>query len=233
MKKLRIHDTAVIDEGAFLGSGVSVWHFSHICSGASIGSGTSIGQNCYIAPGVDIGSNVKIQNNVSIYTGTIVEDFVFLGPSCVLTNISNPRSEVNRRSVYERTVLKRGATVGANATIVCGNTLGQFSFVAAGAVVTGDTRDYSFMVGIPAKRKGWMSRHGHQLVDRQDQNGAMICPESGWRYTLTEAGDLRCLDYGEELDIPAELAQGLEGYREIGRLVSQDSPHNMPSSENR
>lgn len=207
------HPSAVIDPKATIGRGSKIWHFSHVMAGAELGESCNLGQNVVISPGVKLGRNVKVQNNVSIYTGTIVEDDVFLGPSCVLTNVSNPRSQVNRQSLYEKTLLRRGATVGANATIVCGATLGRYCLVAAGAVVTKDVPDYALVVGSPAKRTGWMSRHGHKLKAGPD--GVMICPESGYRYKETSPGVLRCLDLDEEAALPATLAKGAKTYREL------------------
>lgn len=205
------HPTAVVDAGAIVGEGARIWHFSHVSKGASIGERTSLGQNTFVAGGVSIGNDVKVQNNVSIYAGTVIEDDVFLGPSCVLTNVANPRSQVNRQSLYEETVIRRGATVGANATIVCGVTLGRYSFVAAGAVVTRDVPDYALVVGVPARQEGWMSRHGHRL--EPDGNGVMICPESGFRYAEVEPGLLRCLDLDESSPLPQRLARGTRPYR--------------------
>jgi UDP-2-acetamido-3-amino-2,3-dideoxy-glucuronate N-acetyltransferase len=167
-----------------------------------------------VAGGVTIGDNVKVQNNVAIYTGTVVEDDVFLGPSCVLTNVTNPRSQVLRHSLYEATTLKRGATVGANATIVCGTTVGRYAFVAAGAVVARDVPDYALMMGVPARQHGWMSRHGHRLTN-PDADGVMTCPESGYRYREAEPGVLRCLDLDEDAPLPAELSQGEKSYDEF------------------
>lgn len=156
-----------------------------------------------------VGCNVKVQNNVSIYGGTTIEDDVFLGPSCVLTNVTNPRAQVNRHSLYERTRIRRGATIGANATIVCGVTLGRYCFIAAGTVVTKDVPDYALMVGVPARQQGWMSRHGHRLKPGPD--GLLRCPESGFRYEL-RAGALRCLDLDEEAPLPPALAVGQQVY---------------------
>lgn len=150
---------------------------------------------------VNIGNFVKIQNNVSIYQGVELEDYVFCGPSCVFTNVSNPRSEINRHHLYERTLVKRGASIGANATIVCGITIGRYAFIGAGAVVISDVADYALMLGVPAKQKGWMSRHGHRLIN-PDQHGIYICPESGWRYKEEEPGKLRCLDWPEDKALP-------------------------------
>jgi len=157
---------------------------------------------------------VKIQNNVSVYTGMVVEDDVFLGPSCVLTNVTNPRSQVNRHSLYETTVLKKGCTIGANATIVCGVTVGRYAFVAAGSVVTKNVPDYALVMGNPARQTGWMSRHGHRL-ESPDADGAMRCPETGYRYRETEPGVLRCLDLAEDASLPAEHAKGTRSYREF------------------
>jgi len=159
-----VHPTAVVDEGAQIGKGTKIWHFCHIMKGAKVGERCVFGQNVNVDGGAVIGNNVKVQNNVSIYTGLVIEDDVFLGPSCVLTNVSNPRSQVNRHSLYEKTLIRRGATIGANATIVCGVTLGRYCFVGAGAVVTKDVPDYGLVLGNPARQKGWMSRHGHILV---------------------------------------------------------------------
>src|SRR5215212_1376710 len=156
------HPTAIIDAGATIGDGTKIWHFAHISPGAVIGERCIFGQNTMVADGVTIGSNVKVQNNVAIYTGTVIEDDVFLGPSCVLTNVTNPRSQVKRHSLYETTHLKRGCTVGANATIVCGVTIGKYAFVGAGSVVTKNIPDYALVVGNPARQVGWMSRHGHR-----------------------------------------------------------------------
>ncbi len=203
------HSTAIVDQEVTIGEGTKIWHFAHICPGAKIGENCIFGQNTMVANDVEIGSNVKVQNNVAIYTGTVIEDDVFLGPSCVLTNVTNPRSQVKRHSLYERTVIKRGATVGANATIVCGITLGRYSFIAAGAVVAKDVPDYGFIVGVPGRLKGWMSRHGH-LLDFANGDQA-ICPESGYRYELTD-GRVRCLDLDEESPLPPELSAGSRSY---------------------
>ena len=209
------HESAYVDEGAEIGAGTKVWHFSHIMKGAKIGERCVFGQNVNVDGGVVIGHNVKVQNNVAIYTGTTIENDVFLGPSCVLTNVTNPRSQVNRHSLYEKTLIRRGATVGANATIVCGVTLGRYCFVAAGSVVTKDVPDYALVMGNPARQKGWMSRHGHILKD-PDADGAMTCPESGYRYRL-EAGALRCLDLDEESPLPPELSLGTRTYDALKR----------------
>ena len=207
------HESSYVDEGAVVGAGTKIWHFSHVMSGAKIGERCNFGQNCVISPGVVIGSNVKVQNNVSIYEGTIIEDDVFLGPSCVLTNVTNPRSQVLRKALYETTLLKRGCSIGANATIVCGITIGRYSFIAAGAVVSKDVPDYALVVGVPGRQKGWMSRHGH-LLKNPDAGGIFTCPESGLRYK-EEAGVLHCLDLDEEAPLPPEMAIGKEFYDAI------------------
>ncbi len=178
------HETAVIDEGCEIGSGTKIWHFSHIMPGCKIGSNCNIGQNVVISPEVVLGNNVKVQNNVSIYSGVICEDDVFLGPSMVFTNVINPRSAVNRRGQYSKTLVKRGASIGANATIVCGHDIGAFAFIGAGAVVTKEVPDYALVVGNPAKQVGWMSEYGHKL--KFDQTGMAICNESGEKYKLED-----------------------------------------------
>jgi UDP-2-acetamido-3-amino-2,3-dideoxy-glucuronate N-acetyltransferase len=208
-----VHSTAVVDEGALIGKQTKVWHFSHVMKGARIGERCVFGQNVNVDGGTVIGNNVKVQNNVSIYTGITLEDDVFLGPSCVLTNVTNPRSQVNRHTLYENTLIRRGATIGANATIVCGITIGRYAFVAAGAVVTKDVPDYAMMAGVPARQTGWMSRHGHKLPSA-DANGLMVCPESGYRYQLV-SGRLHCLDLPEDQPLPAQLALGTKGYRQF------------------
>jgi len=176
------HETAVLDEGCTIGKGTKIWHFSHIMSNCKIGERCNIGQNVVISPNVILGSNVKVQNNVSIYTGVICEDEVFLGPSMVFTNVINPRSAVNRRSEYMQTTVKRGATVGANATIVCGNDIGEYALVGAGAVVTKKVLPHALLVGNPAKQIGWVSEYGHRL--NFDENNTAICPESKQKYIL-------------------------------------------------
>jgi UDP-2-acetamido-3-amino-2,3-dideoxy-glucuronate N-acetyltransferase len=178
------HETAVIDEGCDIGKGTKIWHFSHIMPQCKLGENCNIGQNVVISPEVVLGNNVKVQNNVSIYTGVICEDDVFLGPSMVFTNVTNPRSAVNRRGSYERTLVKRGASIGANATIVCGNDIGEFAFIGAGTVVTKAVKPYALVVGNPARQIGWMSEYGHRL--QFDDNGKATCPESGEVYQLTE-----------------------------------------------
>lgn len=213
MSDYSVHPSAIVDEGAEIGAGTKIWHFAHVCSGAVIGVNCSFGQNTMVAPGVSVGSNVKVQNNVSIYTGTIVEDDVFLGPSCVLTNISNPRSQVSRRSLYEETLIRRGATIGANATIICGTTIGRYAFISAGAVVTKDVPDYAMILGVPGLQRGWMSRHGHPLKEK-DEDGRFLCPESGYRYQESD-GILVCIDIDEEDSLPESGATGSKPYREF------------------
>lgn len=176
------HETAVIDEGCKIGSGTKIWHFSHIMSGCEIGEHCNIGQNVVVSPGVRLGNNVKVQNNVSIYTGVICEDDVFLGPSMVFTNIVNPRSAVIRRDSYVSTIVEKGASIGANSTIICGNRIGAFSFIGAGAVVTKEVKPYALVVGNPARQTGWMSEYGHRL--RFDDTGFATCPESREKYRL-------------------------------------------------
>lgn len=178
------HETAVVDSGCQIGAGTKIWHFSHIMSGCTIGAGCNIGQNVVVSPDVVLGDNCKVQNNVSIYTGVICEDDVFLGPSMVFTNVTNPRSAVNRKSEYLKTVVGRGATIGANATIVCGHDIGAFAFIGAGAVVTKTVKPYALLVGNPARQIGWMSEFGHRL--EFDSQGVAVCPESGDRYQLAD-----------------------------------------------
>ena len=176
------HDTAVIDAGCSIGVGTKIWHFSHIMSDCKIGKKCNIGQNVVVSPEVVLGHNVKVQNNVSIYSGVVCEDDVFLGPSMVFTNVLNPRSAVNRRGSYSKTVVKKGASIGANATIVCGHDIGQFAFIGAGAVVTKTVPPYALFVGNPARQIGWMSEYGHRLEFNSD--GIAICPESNEKYKL-------------------------------------------------
>ena len=209
MSSFYVHPTAIVDDNVTIGDGTKIWHFAHICSGARLGNGCIFGQNTMVANDVLIGSNVKVQNNVAIYTGTTIEDDVFLGPSCVLTNVTNPRSQVKRHSLYETTLIRRGTTVGANATIVCGITLGRYSFIAAGAVVARDVPDYGFVMGVPGRLHGWMSRHGHLL--KFDAAGRAVCPESQFHYQL-EQGTVRCLTLDEEEALPQELSQGAVKY---------------------
>lgn len=177
------HESAYIDEGCTIGDDTKIWHFSHIMSGCKIGNSCNIGQNVVISPNVVIGNNVKIQNNVSVYTGVVCEDYVFLGPSMVFTNVINPRSEVNRRDEFMTTIIRRGASVGANATIVCGNEIGEYALIGAGAVITKPVAPYALVVGNPAHRIGWVSRYGHRL--HFDKEGIAVCPETNERYRLS------------------------------------------------
>lgn len=176
------HETAVIDEGCTIGEGVKIWHFSHVMPNCIIGEKCNIGQNVVISPDVVLGKNVKIQNNVSIYTGVVCEDDVFLGPSMVFTNVINPRSAVNRKNEYAKTIVKKGASIGANATIVCGHDIGAFAFIGAGAVVTKNVPDHALLVGNPAKQMGWVSEYGHRL--NFNDEGIAICPESNQEYQI-------------------------------------------------
>lgn len=178
------HETAVVDEPCEIGAGTKIWHFTHVMSNCKMGKNCNLGQNVVISPEVVLGDNVKIQNNVSIYTGVTCEDDVFLGPSCVFTNVINPRSAINRRGQYARTTVKQGASIGANATIVCGHDIGRFAFIGAGAVVTKNVPDYALVVGNPARQMGWMSEYGHRL--EFDQNGWATCLESGDKYRLQD-----------------------------------------------
>lgn len=200
-----VHPSAYVDEPCDIGAGTRIWHFCHISKGAVIGQRCNLGQNVFVGGAARIGSNVKIQNNVSVYDAVELEDDVFCGPSCVFTNVINPRSQIVRHSQYQRTLVRRGATIGANATIVCGATVGRYAFIAAGAVVRGDVPDYALMIGVPARRRGWMSRHGHRLGN-PDADGIMVCPESGWRYQEVAPGVLRCLDWPEDEPLPAASA---------------------------
>jgi UDP-2-acetamido-3-amino-2,3-dideoxy-glucuronate N-acetyltransferase len=222
-----VHPTAVVDDGAEIGEGTKIWHFSHVLKGAQIGSRCILGQNVNVDGGAKIGNNVKIQNNVSVYTGTEIEDDVFLGPSCVLTNVTNPRSQVNRHSLYEKTLLRRGATIGANATIVCGVTIGRYAFIAAGAVVTKDVPDYALMIGNPARQRGWISRHGHRLVHENTDN-FLICPESGFKYKTNEQNQLYCVDLDEEAALPPEMTKGILSYDEFKDKL----PNNIDGTQN-
>ena len=208
------HESAYVDDACEIGDGTKIWHFCHIQKGAKIGANCVFGQNCNVANDVFIGSNVKVQNNVSIYTGTTIEDDVFLGPSCVLTNVTNPRSQVIRHTLYERTLLRRGCSIGANATVVCGTTIGRYAFVAAGSVVTKDVPDYALVIGVPGRMAGWIGRHGVRLTGA-DERGEMTCPESGLRYRETHPGVVRCLDLDEDAPLPEELSVGERPYREF------------------
>lgn len=185
MKETQIykaHETAVIDKDCTIGAGTTIWHFSHIMETAVLGENCNLGQNVVVSPNVVLGDNVKVQNNVSIYTGVVCEDDVFLGPSCVFTNVNNPRSEVNRRGIYEKTLVKKGATIGANATIVCGITLGEYAFIGAGTVVTKDVKAYALVVGNPSKQIGWMSAFGERLNFEADNFA--VCTASNEKYSL-------------------------------------------------
>jgi len=197
-----IHPSSIIDQPCVIGPGTRIWHFCHVMPNARIGARCILGQNVMVASDVVIGDNVKIQNNVSLYTGVELEDDVFCGPSCVFTNVGNPRSEIVRRGQYERTLVRRGATIGANATIVCSVTIGMFAFIAAGTVIRGNVPDYALMAGVPGKFKGWMSRHGFRL-EKPDSKGIMTCNGSGFRYKEVEPGILRCLDLPENQPLPA------------------------------
>jgi UDP-2-acetamido-3-amino-2,3-dideoxy-glucuronate N-acetyltransferase len=183
-KEYFAHETAIVDEGCKIGTGTKIWHFSHIMKNCEIGENCNIGQNVVVSPEVVLGRNVKIQNNVSIYTGVICEDDVFLGPSMVFTNVTNPRSAVVRRGSYEKTLVKKGASIGANATIVCGHDIGEFAFIGAGTVVTKEIPPYALVVGNPSRQIGWMSEYGHRL--KFDEKGIAICPESKEKYLLKD-----------------------------------------------
>jgi UDP-2-acetamido-3-amino-2,3-dideoxy-glucuronate N-acetyltransferase len=176
------HETAVIDQGSVIGQGTKIWHFTHVMSDCIIGDHCNLGQNVVVSPGVKLGNNVKVQNNVSIYTGVVCEDDVFLGPSMVFTNVINPRSAIARKDQYQTTLVERGASIGANATIICGISIGKYAFIGAGAVVTKDVAPYELVVGNPARHSGWMSEYGHRL--EFDNRGIALCPESKERYKL-------------------------------------------------
>ncbi|NIM74338.1 MAG: N-acetyltransferase [Gammaproteobacteria bacterium] len=213
------HPSAIIDDGAVIGDGAHVWHFAHVCPRAVIGRGCVLGQNTLVAQGVRIGDNVKIQNNVAVYEGVELEDDVFLGPSCVLTNVSNPRSQVSRKAMFEKTLIRRGATIGANATVICGVTIGRYAMVAAGAVVTDDIPDYALIIGVPGRQRGWVSRHGHPM--RLENPGAVVrCPETDLRYTLEHHARFHCLDIEEDAPLPVPLATGMVPYRQLNSRKS-------------
>lgn len=207
-----VHPSSYVDEPSEIGRGTSIWFFCHVSKGARLGESCNVGQNVFVGEGVHIGHRVKIQNNVSVYPGVTIEDEVFLGPSCVFTNVSNPRSAVNRRHLYEKTLVRRGASIGANATVVCGATIGRHALIAAGAVVTGDVPDYALIMGVPGRQVGWVSRHGHRLEAGPD--GILICPESKLRYVL-EGGRVRGLDLDDDAPLPESLRVGTLGYREL------------------
>lgn len=219
---VKIHESAYVDKPVTIGKGTKIWHFCHISSNSEIGEDCVFGQNVFVGQKVKIGNRVKVQNNVSIYTGCVLEDEVFLGPSCVLTNVTNPRSQVNRQSLYENTIFGRGCSIGANATIVCGITIGRYAFIGAGSVVTKDVPDYALMLGNPARQNGWMSRHGHKL-NQMDKDGIMVCPESGYRYKLQDSGEkghgegkvLKCMDLDEDEPLPVDLTKGKKTYDEF------------------
>jgi UDP-2-acetamido-3-amino-2,3-dideoxy-glucuronate N-acetyltransferase len=204
-----IHESSFVDPGTEIGNGSKIWHFCHVGKNVKIGNDCVFGQNVFIADKVSIGSKVKIQNNVAVYAGCEIHDEVFLGPSCVLTNVTNPRSQVNRQALYEKTVFKRGCTIGANATIVCGISIGRYAFIGAGSVITKDVPDYGLYIGNPGKQVGWMSRHGHILKDPIDN--IMKCPESGLSYTFKD-GNLICIDLDEEEPLPESLKSGKNQY---------------------
>ena len=210
-----IHPTACVDAPASIGESTAVWHFCHVMPGARIGRRCVLGQNVFVASKVVIGDGCRIQNNVSLYDGTTLEDDVFLGPSCVLTNVENPRAQIRRGHLASPTLIRRGATVGANATILCGLTIGRYAFIGAGAVVTRDVPDYALIVGVPGIHAGWMSRHGHRLSAATEQ-GLFTCPESGYRYRLN-GGNLRCLDLDEESPLLDDHAMGAISYRDLER----------------
>ena len=207
-----LHESAYVDDNVIIGKGTKIWHFCHVQSGARIGENCILGQNVNIANDVVIGSNCKIQNNVAVYTGTMLEDDVFLGPSCVLTNVTNPRSQIKRHSLYEKILIRRGASIGANATIVCGITIGRYAFIAAGAVVTKDVLDYAMIQGVPGRQVAWVSRHGHKM--KEIEQGVFRCPESGWRYRVVD-GTCRCMDWDEEAPLPPAMAVGVKTYDEL------------------
>jgi UDP-2-acetamido-3-amino-2,3-dideoxy-glucuronate N-acetyltransferase len=212
MENYFIHESSYVDKDVKIGKGTKIWHFSHVLSGAQIGTGCNLGQNVSIAGDVIIGNSVKIQNSVSVYDGVRIEDDVFLGPSCVLTNVTNPRSEISRKNLYEKTLIKKGASIGANATIVCGVTIGKFAFVAAGAVVTNDIPDYTMVQGVPARPIAWVSRHGHKL-EKKDVDGFYICPESGLKYKETAQKKLMCIDIQENQRLPEKMSRGRKDYQ--------------------
>lgn len=209
----KIFRTAVVDDGATIGAGTGVWHCVHVQHGAVIGENCVLGQNVMVATGAKLGNNVKVQNNVAVYRGVTVEDDVFLGPSCVLTNVTNPRSSISRKTMFEDTRIKRGATIGANATVVCGVTIGRHAMIAAGAVVTKDVPDYALIIGVPGKQRGFVTRHGHPVNPAPGETAE--CPETKLRYALNESGELRCMDLDEDAPVPDDLTTGITVYREL------------------
>lgn len=225
MKSIYVDPTAVVEDPSAIGPGTRIWHFSHVMKEVLIGPDCNLGQNVFVASGVRIGRNCKIQNNVSLYSGVELEDDVFCGPSCVFTNIVNPRAQIVRRNQYERTLVRQGATIGANATIVCGATIGRYAFIGAGAVVRSDVPDYALMLGVPAGRAGWMSRHGHRLQDR-DELGCYVCPESGWRYSERD-GELVCVEPGENqplTSLRADSSSRVGGSAVLSQAITSQPP---------
>lgn len=198
---VQVHPSAIVDQPCELGAGTKIWHFSHVCAGARIGRDCVLGQNVYVGPGVRVGDRVKVQNNVSLYQGVELADDVFCGPSCVFTNVLNPRSGIDRRAEFRPTRVQFGVTLGANATIVCGLTIGRHAFIGAGAVVTRDVPPYALMLGVPARRDGWMGRHGHRLQG-PDAAGLWHCPVTQWRYQETSPANLHCLDWPDDQPLP-------------------------------
>jgi UDP-2-acetamido-3-amino-2,3-dideoxy-glucuronate N-acetyltransferase len=196
-----IHPSTIVDQPCTIGKGTKIWHYCHIMAGAKIGENCTLGQNVMIANNATIGDNVKIQNNVSVYSGVELESDVFCGPSCVFTNVINPRSQINRQLEYQTTLVRRGATLGANATIICGITIGRYAFIGAGSVVRQNVPDYALILGVPGVQKGWISRHGYKLVPSEDKT-LLICPVSEWRYQEVEQGIVRCLDWPEDKPLP-------------------------------
>lgn len=195
-----VHESSFLDQPVQIGKGTKIWHFCHIMKNSVIGENCILGQNVHIADGVFIGNHVKIQNNVSVFNGVELEDYVFCGPSCVFTNVINPRSEIIRKDEYKKTLIRRGASIGANATIICGIEIGCYSFVGAGAVLSKSIPDYALVVGVPAKQRGWFSRHGYKM--KQVSKTSFVCPESNWRYELNSANIMKCLDWPEERALP-------------------------------
>ena len=199
-----IHPSSIIDEPCNIGEGTKIWHFCHIMSGVQIGQNCRLGQNVMVGSNVIIGDNVKIQNNVSVYEGVVLENDVFCGPSCVFTNVINPRSEIVRRDAYQQTTVRQGATIGANSTIMCGISIGRYAFIGAGSLVLRDVPDYGLILGVPGILKGWMSCHGYRLP-HPDKNSIMVCPGSGWRYKEIEPLVIKCLDWPEDKPLPITI----------------------------